>query len=181
MAKVLPKLAPMERIVATAAAQQQAFLAPYACRSYPVPAPGLEGLDIRFLYAPAASESGDAPLWIGAPQYIVTINAETAKLAELRVFHPTEMGLPAVEWLGQDHAPERRRQPDFASQEKDLWLCYDALLPVFAASLQPVPNEVAVAAHRFGSAFAFLMEQPLLPYYQRLGSWFFGRINAVKR
>lgn len=180
MPKTLPKLASMEGIIATAARQQEGFLAPYACRSYPIPAPGLEGLQIRFLYAKAAAEREDTPRWIGTPEYIVSIDAETAKLAELRAFHPSEIGLQAIQWLGQDHAPVRRKQPDFADHEKNLYLSYDAILPAFAASLQPVPNDVVAAAHRFSSYFGFLLEPPLLPYYQTLGGWFFGRINLVK-
>ncbi len=181
MAKKLPALTPITRIVKAAAQQQSGPLAEYGCRSYPIPAPGLDGLRIRFLYARVHSDDPGSPMWIGAPEYIVSIDAESGHVEELRQFHSSEAGLAADGWLGQDHSLERRAQPDFIEQESAMLTEYDLVLPGLAAGQQPLPEPARDAIPLLVARFLYLQEAPLAPYYERLGRWFFGRIAGEEQ
>ncbi|MEZ5352926.1 MAG: hypothetical protein R2762_09850 [Bryobacteraceae bacterium] len=174
MPKQLPPLKPMGRIARAAAAQQDGPLRDYACRSFPIPARGFDGLWVQFLFSRASADGEQSPVWIAAPEYLLTVDAETGKVTELRPFDA-----PRGEWLGQDHSLERRAQLDFVEQEQALYGELDILLPALASGARPVPDETAAAARRYTARFRFLAEQPLLPYYQHLGGWFFAWVGAV--
>lgn len=180
MAKPFPKLKPMQRILQAAARQQQGALRAYGCRSYPIPGPGFDGLRVRFLFSMVSIENDDAPVWIAAPEYLVAVDAETARVEELRQFDPAEAGL-AAGWLGQDHSLSRRAQPDFTAQERAMMAEFDTVLPWLASGARPVREDAAEAAGRLAARFQFLAEAPLLPYYREFGAWFFGWLGEVRR
>jgi len=181
MAKEFPRLAPMERILRTADAQVAGPLSAYPWRCWPIPTRGFDSLHVQFLYSTTKTEGDTNPVWIGAPAYLVSIDAETAKVVALRPFEPLALGLPSVAWLGPDRPLAQLQHPDFLSQTKALAAEYDAVLPALAMGTQPVPESAALAAGRLAARFRYLAEPPLMPYYQKLGGWFFGWIAEVRR
>ncbi|MEZ5401838.1 MAG: hypothetical protein R2729_19345 [Bryobacteraceae bacterium] len=177
MPKDLPKLAPIARIVKMAARQQSGAMAEFGCRSYPIPAPGPEGLSILFLFARTRSDGGESPVWIAPPEYVVAIDAETGRDVGIR---PLDTAGLAGTWLGQDHSAARRQEPGFLEQEAAMLAEYDLVLPPMAAGVHPLPAGAGDAMAAISSRFRFVHEPPLAPYYARLGAWFFARLAEAR-
>lgn len=180
MAKRFPKLATVGSIIKTAAKHQEGPLADYGFRSYPIPAPGDDGLRLQFLYGRTHAEGPGEPVWIATPEYLVTIDAENRRETEIRMFDPAEIGLAGPAWLGQDHSAERRKQADFAEQEAAMLAEFDLVLPGLAAGLQPLPDPARQAIPLLEARFRYLEHAPMAPFYDRLGAWFFRRLEELR-
>jgi hypothetical protein len=144
-------------------------------RSYPIPMPGAEGLELAFLYSPWGVEESDGQRDLLAPLDLATFNAETAAFCKLTPFHAESLGLSIAseQPLGKYWTAQQRQHEQFASREARLYALYDELLAPFAAGIAPESDGVPQAAAEFGSLFALLAEAPLASCYQALGTKFF--------
>ena len=149
-------------------------------QSYPVPRRG-EAPDVVFLYA-VASVRPTAGLQMLPPDRLSVIDATTGELRRFEPLEPRQLGLadPPNAILGRYDMLRAVASPEeFLSLQARLYRDYDLVLPAFFAD-SPLGDEARGAALELESLFKRLTEEPLWPYYAKIGSTFWAWLAEAK-
>lgn len=170
----------ISEIVRLASNYVGAALPPLTHQSPPIPVRTERDIAVAFLYYHGEVVDAQKKFQVWPPSYLASFRLGDGQFQEIVAFTPSAIGFDhdlAVA-LGTGFSPPEKMNPSYISQLARYCQSVDLLLPTFSAQAKIADDLRSAAKDAVGSLSAIL-EPPLRPFVERVGSNFFRWLNAA--